>query len=131
MGVYRLDCIDRDTGKEGTMQIEALSESDAIRQANADGWMVGRVLQLEGPDPPNPPRKNTLEPREYAVVLVSEGGLSFFLFGQANVPLDKLFQILNRYGAEGWTLEFMFTERRRFLLFWGREAVIVTFSRPR
>jgi hypothetical protein len=36
---------------------------------------------------------------------------------------------MNRYGAEGWHMDFMVIEAKRYMLFWTREAAIITFSR--
>jgi hypothetical protein len=36
---------------------------------------------------------------------------------------------MNRYGAEGWEMNFMVLEQHRMLLFWAREAAVITFSR--
>ena len=35
---------------------------------------------------------------------------------------------MNKYGAEGWSMCFQMIEKKRFLLFWQREAVIITFE---
>ena len=36
---------------------------------------------------------------------------------------------MNRYGEAGWEVVFMLVERKRFALFWQREAAVITFSR--
>jgi hypothetical protein len=36
---------------------------------------------------------------------------------------------MNKYGEEGWDVSFQLIEKHRLLLFWSREAVIITFSR--
>jgi len=36
---------------------------------------------------------------------------------------------LNKEATSGWTLAFQLVEQKRFLLFWKREAVIITLGR--
>jgi hypothetical protein len=36
---------------------------------------------------------------------------------------------MNQYGADGWNMDFMVIEKHRMLLFWQREAAIITFSK--
>ena len=67
--------------------------------------------------------------REYKVEVVCDAGLSTLLFGSANINTTKLQQKLNDWALQGWVLNFMVTEHRRFLLFWKREAVIITLTR--
>jgi hypothetical protein len=38
-------------------------------------------------------------------------------------------EVMNKYGEEGWDVSFQLIEKHRLLLFWSREAVIITFSR--
>jgi hypothetical protein len=37
--------------------------------------------------------------------------------------------VLNEHAAEGWNVVFQLVEQKRFLLFWTREAVILTLGR--
>jgi len=67
--------------------------------------------------------------REFKVELVTEGGCGTLLLGSSGLPLEKMEAVLNRYGAEGWNMDFMVIEAKRYLLFWTREAAIITFSR--
>ena len=67
--------------------------------------------------------------KEFKVEIVTEGGCGTLLLGSSGIPVQKLEALMNRMGAEGWDMHFMFVEAKRFLLFWTREAVIVTFSR--
>ena len=55
------------------------------------------------------------------LALVQEGGFGF--------PIQALENYLNEQAADGWEVVFQVVERRRFLLFWQREAVIVTLGR--
>ncbi len=68
--------------------------------------------------------------KEYKVEVVKEGALGTLFLGASKLPLQKMEEVLNRYGREGWSLEFMVIEQHRFLLFWTREAAILTLSRP-
>jgi hypothetical protein len=52
--------------------------------------------------------------REYKVEIVTESGCSTVVFGASAFPAERLSRYL---------------ETRRFLLFWAREAVIVTLGR--
>lgn len=66
---------------------------------------------------------------EYKVIQISEGGCSTLLFGSAPIPIDKLQMELNRQVKDGWQVVFQVIEKKRFLLFWTRESVIVTFGK--
>ena len=66
---------------------------------------------------------------EYEVIKVSEGGLGTLLFGASGFPVRKLRDTLNEHGAAGWRLVFQVIEIRRYMLFWKRETVIITFER--
>lgn len=66
---------------------------------------------------------------EYKVIEIAEGGCSTLLFGSAPIPTDKLQMEFNRQVKDGWQVVFQLVERRRFLLFWSRESVIVTFGK--
>lgn len=67
--------------------------------------------------------------KQYKVEMVVEGGCGTLLLGSSGLPLDKVEAVLNERAAEGWSLDFMVIEQKRFLLFWTREAVIITLSR--
>lgn len=66
---------------------------------------------------------------EYKVIEVSEGGCSTLFLGSAPIPTFKLQEILNHEARQGWQVVFQLIERRRFLLFWTRESVIVTLGK--
>lgn len=108
--------------------IEAPDEMGASAKIDAQRYTILEIDRL----PDKAERGALREPSagsKYSVEVIAEKGLSFFLFGQSNIPVNELTEVLNRYAARGWSMDFMFTERRRFLLFWGREAVIVVFQR--
>lgn len=67
--------------------------------------------------------------REYKVVHIAEGGCGTIFLGSSGVPLQKLEAELNEHAADGWQLVFQTLENKRYLLFWSREAVIVTLGR--
>lgn len=67
--------------------------------------------------------------REYKVMIVTESGCGTMLLGAAAIPIKALEDTLNREAAQGWQMVFQTVESRRFMLFWSREAVIVTLGR--
>jgi len=66
---------------------------------------------------------------EYKMVHIAEGGCGTLMLGSSGLPLKKIEAELNRYAADGWQVVFQVLEMKRFLLFWQREAVIVTLGR--
>ena len=66
---------------------------------------------------------------EYKVELIQDGGCSTLLFGSGNLPVDKVQNVINQYAQNGWTMVFQVIESRRFLLFWTRQAILITFAR--
>jgi len=67
--------------------------------------------------------------REYKVVCVEEGGCSTLLLGHAQLPLPRIEQVLNEHVQQGWQVVFQVIEKRRYFLFWTREALIITLGR--
>ena len=67
--------------------------------------------------------------KEYKVVHIVEGGCGTILLGSSGLPLKKMEATLNEQAADGWQVVFQVIERKRFWLFWNREAVIVTLGR--
>lgn len=67
--------------------------------------------------------------REYKILHVVEGGCGTIFLGASGLPLEKLESELNKHAKEGWQVVFQIIEQKRFLLFWQREAVIVTLGR--
>lgn len=66
---------------------------------------------------------------QYKVLAISEGALGTIFLGASGFPLKKMESELNEQAAEGWQLAFQVVEKRRFMLFWSRETVIVTLGR--
>lgn len=67
--------------------------------------------------------------KEYKVLYVAEGGIGTIFLGASGIPIKRLEVALNKAAAEGWTLLFQVVEQKRFMLFWKREAVILTLAR--
>ncbi len=67
--------------------------------------------------------------KEYKVMYIVEGGCGTLLVGSSGVPVKKMEAELNRAATEGWQVVFQVIEQKRFLLFWTREAVIITMGR--
>ena len=67
--------------------------------------------------------------KEYKVIHVAEGGCGTILLGASGMPLKKLEDMLNEEAADGWQVVFMVMEQKRFMLFWTREAAVVTLGR--
>jgi len=66
---------------------------------------------------------------EYKVVHIVEGGCGTVFLGSSGLPLQKLEATLNSLVADGWQVVFQVVEKKRFLLFWNREALIVTLGK--
>lgn len=66
---------------------------------------------------------------QYKVITVEEGGCGTLLVGSSMIPVNKMEKTLNQYVAEGWQVVFQIIEKRRYLLFWTRESVVITLGR--
>ena len=67
--------------------------------------------------------------KKYKIEVVKEGALGTLFVGASKLPIKKMEEVLNRYGADGWDMDFMVIEQHRMFLFWKREAAIITFSK--
>jgi len=67
--------------------------------------------------------------KEYKVLHIVEGGLGTIFLGSSGVPIKKMEAALNENASSGWQLVFQVIEKKRFLLFWQREAVIITLGK--
>lgn len=67
--------------------------------------------------------------KQYKVVHIVEGGLGTIFLGASGIPIKKMEVALNEHAAGGWQMAFQIIEKKRFLLFWQREAVIITFGK--
>jgi hypothetical protein len=66
---------------------------------------------------------------QYKIVHVAEGGCGTVLLGASGLPLKKMEATLNEHAAKGWQVVFQVIEKKRFWLFWQREAAIITFGK--
>ena len=66
--------------------------------------------------------------KQYKIEVVAEGALGTLLVGSSKLPVKKMEEAMNRYGAAGWKVNFIVIEKKRFLLFWQREAALITFE---
>ena len=71
--------------------------------------------------------------KEYKVEVVKEGALGTIFLGSSKMPLKKMEEVMNKYGEDGWDVEFQLVEKRRllFLLSVTRSTAIITFSRKK
>ncbi len=69
--------------------------------------------------------------REYKVEVVVEGVIGSLLFGASKLPVEKMEEQMNELGQQGWEVTFIVIEKKRLLLFWEREAAVITYSRSR
>lgn len=67
--------------------------------------------------------------KEYKVLHIVEGGLGTIFLGSSGIPIKKMEAMLNENASSGWQVVFQVVEKKRFLLFWQREAIIVTLGR--
>ncbi len=67
--------------------------------------------------------------KTYKIETVSESGLSTILLNSGKIPEKKVETLLNTLSQQGWEMVFMVVEKRRFLLLWERETVIITFAK--
>lgn len=67
--------------------------------------------------------------KEYKVIHVVEGGCGTILLGSSGLPIQKFEAELNKYAQDGWQVVFQVIEKKRFMLFWNREAILVTLGR--
>jgi hypothetical protein len=59
----------------------------------------------------------------------SRAACGTLLLGASGLPIKKLEDTLNEEAADGWQVVFMVIEQKRFMLFWAREAVLVTLGK--
>ena len=67
--------------------------------------------------------------KEYKVISVEEGACGTILVGSSMIPLEKMEAVINSYAKQGWSVVFQILEKKRFMLFWQRESIIITFGR--
>jgi hypothetical protein len=70
-------------------------------------------------------------PRQYKILVVKEGFWGRLIAGASQLPTKKMQKILNEYSQEeGYNLTFINIETHRHLIFWRREAAVLTLSKP-
>ena len=67
--------------------------------------------------------------KEYKILHIMEGGVGTIFLGASGMPIKKMEIALNKEGADGWQMVFQVIEQKRFMLFWKREAAIITLGR--
>ena len=67
--------------------------------------------------------------KQFKIEIIKEGAVGTLFLGSSKLPVKKMEEVLNKYGADGWSMDFMLIEKHRLLLFWEREAAIITFSK--
>ena len=67
--------------------------------------------------------------KQFKIEVVTEGLLGSLFLGASKLPIEKMEAVMNQYGRQGWDVTFMLIEKKRLLLFWEREAAIITFGR--
>ena len=53
--------------------------------------------------------------KEYKVEVVKEGAIGNIFLGSSKMPLKKMEEVMNKYGEDGWDVEFQLVEKRRLL----------------
>ncbi len=66
---------------------------------------------------------------EYKVLHIVEGGLGTIFLGSSGIPIKKMEITLNKEASDGWQVVFQIVEKKRFMLFWSREAIIITLGK--
>lgn len=67
--------------------------------------------------------------KEYKVIHIVEGGVGTIFLGSSGIPIKEMEVELNLHASDGWNVVFQIVEQKRFMLFWTREAIIVTLGR--
>lgn len=70
-----------------------------------------------------------MQKKQYKVEIIQEGAVGTVLLAASKLPVLKMEEVMNRYGQDGWQMEFMLVEQRRLFFFWTREAAVITFSK--
>jgi hypothetical protein len=110
----------------------SVSTKNAGKTATCPG--CGQPIQVPLQSPPEPSADTGIPSsrpgfKEYKVLLIAESGISTLLLGSGKLPAKKIETVLNEEAPEGWQVVFQVIEKKRFLLFWTREALLVTLGR--
>lgn len=85
------------------------------------------AFRIEGAGPAK--KGGFMARKQFKVEVVKEGALGALFFGASKLPINKMEELMNKYGNDGWNMDFMVIEKYRLLLFWKREAAVITFSK--
>ncbi len=66
---------------------------------------------------------------EYKTIIYKEGLFSSVILGDSKVNPERLSDMLNDYGRQGWRVVTMERESRRSLLFFNREAFLIVMEK--
>lgn len=66
---------------------------------------------------------------KYKVTEIAESGLSVVFLGASSLPLQRVELEINKEAADGWVMDFQVIEKKRFLLFWSVDRLILTFRK--
>jgi len=69
------------------------------------------------------------EKTEYKLMHIQEGGCGTIFLGASGLPIKKIETVLNEQAQDGWKVVFQVIEKKRYLLFWQRESLLVTLAR--
>jgi hypothetical protein len=110
----------------------SVSAKNAGKTANCPG--CGQPIQVPLQSPSEPSTDTEIPAsrsgfKEYRVLRIAESGISTLLLGSGKLPLKKIETVLNEEAADGWQVVFQVIEKKRFLLFWTREALLLTLGR--
>lgn len=67
--------------------------------------------------------------KEYKVIRINEGIIGAMILGSSSLPVDLITRKLNEEAKEGWQVVFQVIEKKRTILFWERESLLVTLGR--
>lgn len=67
--------------------------------------------------------------KEYKIVIYQESAFGSLLLWQSKIDPLKLTDFLNEHAKEGYRVVTMERENRRMLLFFSREAMVITLER--
>jgi len=66
---------------------------------------------------------------EYKTIIYKEGLISSVLLGDSKVNPERMTDMLNEFGRQGWRVVTMERESRRSLLIFNREAFLIVLER--
>ena len=67
--------------------------------------------------------------KEYKVIRISEGILGTLFLGSSSLSEHFISKKLTEEAQSGWQVVFQIIEKKRTILFWSRESLLVTLGR--